>query len=86
MNTSEYKESVALYNEIVYDLTKMYKELVFKGDFLTSIEYKHCLDLGIFLLHWLNTRFIRRIKIDRLSMLGGELQKGDVVVDTMLHC
>lgn len=47
-NTPEYREYVQLYDEVVTDIAKMYKELGFKGDYITSIAFQHCLDTGVF--------------------------------------
>lgn len=76
LNTAEYKEYVAVYNEFVSDIAKMYKELGFKGDFSTSVVYKHCLESGIFSVEPVEYTLYYDDKDDVYRYCGGRVATG----------
>ena len=77
MNTKEYKDYVSLYDEFVKDIAKMYKELGFKGDFSTSIVYKHCLEAGIFSISPVQYTLFENDKEKLYKYCGGRVATGE---------
>lgn len=76
MNTPEYKEYVALYDDVVSDIAKMYSELGFKGDFSTSVVFKHCLENGIFSLEPVKYTLFESDKEELYKYCGGRVATG----------
>lgn len=75
-NVPEYKEYVQLYDEVVTDIAKMYKELGFKGDFITSVAFQYCLDTGVFSKDVIGYTLYEDDKDRLVKRVGGRVATG----------